>query len=89
MDLDHGVSFTHAFTKSRKACAKPVVQKCTVKKVFLKISKNSQENTCARVSFLIKLHKISCPRLATLLKKRLWRKCFPVNSAKFLQTLFL
>ena len=26
-----------------------------MKKVFLKISQNSQENTCARVSFLIKL----------------------------------
>ena len=26
------------------------------KKVFLKISENSQENTCAIVSFLIKLH---------------------------------
>ena len=26
------------------------------KKVFLKISQNSQENTCARVFFLIKLH---------------------------------
>ena len=25
-------------------------------KVFLEISQNSQENTCARVSFLIKLH---------------------------------
>ena len=25
------------------------------KKVFLKISQNSQENTCARVSFLVKL----------------------------------
>ena len=25
------------------------------KKMFLEISKNSQENTCARVSFLIKL----------------------------------
>ena len=28
-----------------------VAQTCSVKKVFLKISKNSQENTCARVSF--------------------------------------
>ena len=27
----------------------------SVKKVFLEISQNSQENTCARVSFLIKL----------------------------------
>ena len=26
-------------------------QKCSIKKVFLKISQNSQENTCARVSF--------------------------------------
>ena len=26
---------------------------------------------------------------ATLLKKRLWRRCFPVNFAKFLRTLFL
>ena len=30
-----------------------VAQRCSVKKVFLKISQNSQENTCARVSFLI------------------------------------
>ena len=28
-----------------------VVQKCSVKKVFLEISQNSQENNCARVSF--------------------------------------
>ena len=26
---------------------------------------------------------------ATLLKKRLWRRCFPLNFAKFLRTLFL
>ena len=30
------------------------------KKVFLKISQNSQENTCARVSFLIKLQASAC-----------------------------
>ena len=29
--------------------------RCSIKKVSLKISQNSQENTCARVSFLIKL----------------------------------
>ena len=28
---------------------------CSVKTVFLKISQNSQEDACARVSFLIKL----------------------------------
>ena len=32
-----------------------VVRRCSVEKVFLQISKNSQENTCVRVSFLIKL----------------------------------
>ena len=29
-----------------------VVQRCSVKKVFLEIPQNSQENTCARASFL-------------------------------------
>ena len=29
-----------------------------------------------------------CLRPATLLKKRLWRRCFPVNFAKFLKTVF-
>ena len=32
-----------------------VPQRCSIKKVFLEISQNAQENTCARVSFLIKL----------------------------------
>ena len=32
-----------------------VVQRCFVKNVFLEMLQNSQENTCARVSFLIKL----------------------------------
>ena len=53
-------------------------QKCSVKKMFFKISQNSQESTCSRVSFL-----------ATLLKKGLWHSCFPVNSVEFLRTPFL
>ena len=36
-----------------------VTQGCSVKKLFLKISENSQENTCTRVSFLIKLQTFS------------------------------
>ena len=31
------------------------IRKCSVKKVFLEILQNSQENTCAEVSFLITL----------------------------------
>ena len=44
-----------------------VAQKCSVEKVFLKISQYSQENTCARVSFLIKLQAFSyrTPQVAT------------------------
>ena len=49
--------------------------------MFLKISQNSQENTCARASFLIKLQ-------ASGLKKRLWHRCFPVNFVKFLRAPF-
>ena len=59
---------------------------CSMKKVFLKISKNSQENTCAWASFLIKLHASA---LQFYLKKRLWHRCFPVNIGKFLRTPFL
>ena len=32
-----------------------VVQRCSVKKVFLEISQNSHENTCTRVSFFKKI----------------------------------
>ena len=42
-----------------------VALRCSAKKVFLKILQNSQENTCARASLLIKLPA------ATLFKKRL------------------
>ena len=58
-----------------------------LKKVLLKISQNSQENRCARVSFLIKLQALGL-RPATLLKKRLWHICFPENFVKFLRTIF-
>ena len=51
--------------------AEAVVQRCSVKKVFLKIS---QKNTCTRVS---------------LLKKRLWHRCFSVNFAKLSRAPFL
>ena len=50
-----------------------VARRCSVKKMFLKILQNSQENTCTRVS---------------LLKKRLWHWCFPVNFVKYLRTHF-
>ena len=57
-------------------------------KVFLEISQNSQKNTCARVSFLMKL-QASDHRPASSLKKRMWNRCFPGYFPKFLRTLFL
>ena len=60
-----------------------VARTCSVKKLFLEMSQDSQEKTCARVFFLIKL-----PRPVNLLKKRLWHRRFPVNSEKFLRTTF-
>ena len=45
------------------------------------LSQNSQENTCARISFLIKLQ-------ATLLKKRLWHKCFSCEFCEIFKNIF-
>ena len=59
-----------------------VIQRCidrsshrrfSIKKVFLQISQNSQENTCARNLFF----------------KRLYYRFFPVNFLKFIGPLFL
>ena len=40
--------------KKKEKKEEAVIQRCSVKKVFLEISQNSQENTCARVFFFIK-----------------------------------
>ena len=50
--------------------------------MFLKISQNSQENVCARVSFS------HVPEARNFIKKRPWHWCFPVNFAKFLRTTY-
>ena len=65
-------------------------QRCSVKKVLLKNLQSSRENTCARVSFLIKLqasqHTVTPWYAHVHVKKRLWHRCFPVNFANFLRT---
>ena len=61
-------------------------QKCSIKTLFLKISQNSLENTCARVCFWINLHlqgEGAGGRAVTLLKKWLWHRCCPVNFVEF------
>ena len=49
------------------------------KKVFLEISQNSQKNTCATASFLIKLQALAC----NFIKRRLWHRCFPADFNNF------
>ena len=63
----------------KESISEAVSRKCAVKMVFLKISQNSQENACVRISFF---NNFTGLRPATLLKQRL---CL-VNLTKFLRT---
>ena len=58
-------------TKIHFILIEAVVQRCSVKKVSLEISQNSQENNCARVSFLIKL-QASFLRTPFLIEHHWW-----------------
>ena len=83
--LNHFVTFLAA-----QGSTDAVVQKCFVKKVFLKIPQNSQEKTCAGVTLLIKLQASGLQ----LYHKRdsgtgVFLRCFPVNFNKFLRAPFL
>ena len=64
-----------------------VVQGCSVKLVLLEISQNSQENTCARVSFLIKLQALGL-RQATLLKKQTLAQEFSCEFCRIFENTF-
>ena len=77
--LNHFVTFLAA-----QGSTDAVVQRCFVKKVFLKIPQNSQEKTCAGVTLLIKLQASGLQ----LYHKRdsgtgVFLRCFPVNFVKF------
>ena len=61
-----------------------VVQRCSLKKVFLEISQNSQENTCARASFLIKLQAL----VAHFIKKATQAQVFPCEFCEISQDTF-
>ena len=77
-------------------------RRCSVRKSVLKnVAKFTRKRLCqslffiklqaeARVSFFIKLQAEACDLTKKKRKRRgLWRRCFPVSSAKFLRTLFL
>ena len=61
-------------------------RRCSTRKGVLRnFAKFTGKDLCQSLFF----NKATGLRPATLLKKKLWRRCFPVNFAKFLRTLFL
>ena len=62
-----------------------VVQRCSIKKgVLSNFTKFTGKHLCQSLVF----NKVAGLRPATLLKKRLWHRCFLVNFVKFLRTPF-
>ena len=60
-------------------------QRCFVRKGILRnFEKLTGKHMCQSLFF----NKVAGLRAATLLKKRLWHRCFSVNFAKFLRTPF-
>ena len=55
------------------------------KGVLRNFAKFTGKHLCYRLFF----NKVVGLKPATLLKKRVWHKCFPVNFAKFLRTPFI
>ena len=54
--------------------------------IFLQISQNLHQNTCARGSFIIELQTSASNFIK---KKRPWLRCIPANFIKFLRISFL
>ena len=68
---------TNIFRSSRRRCFE--------RKGFLR---NFAKFTGKHLRQSLFFNKVAGLRPATLLKKRLWHRCFPVNFAKFLRTFF-
>ena len=71
-----------------------VAQTCSVKKLFLEVSQNSQENTCGGVSILIKLQASVFSSLFPSLKqdshlpKKFWVICLIESPSKVMKNAF-
>ena len=76
------------FEEFHKSCrtARSSHQRCSIIKC---IDRNFAEFTGKHLCQSLFFNKIVGLRPATLLKKRLWNRCFPVNFAKLLRTPFL
>ena len=67
-----------------------VVQRCSVKKgvVYICVLRNFTKFTGKHLCQSLFFNKVASLRPATLFKKRLWHRCFPVDFVKFLRTTF-
>ena len=63
--------------------AEAVTWRCSVKKMFLEFTEKFTGKHLRQSLFKVSV------KLLALLKKILWRRCFPVNFTKFLRTPFL
>ena len=70
--------------KCYKTNPEVVVLRCSVEKMFLDITQNSQENTCGRVSFLIKLQAQAC----NFIQNQTLGQVFSCEFVKFLRATF-
>ena len=73
------------FNRSEYSLKKQSPEMFFKKGVLKKFTKLAEKHLCC--GFF--LSKVAGLRLAVLLKKRLWHRCFPVNFAKFFKIAFL
>ena len=86
--LSHKYSIYHFNTG---VCKDPSDYRSSRPEVFCKKSllKNFTKFTGKHQCQSLFFNKVACLRPVTVLKKRLWHRCFPVNFAKVLRTSFL
>ena len=72
-------------TEEKKCCQKHPPEAFYKKGVLQNYAKSTEKHQRQCLFF----NKVAGLRPATLLKKRLWHSCFPVNFAKFSRTSFL
>ena len=86
MDLGYSDKhFNYNTRKKGKNCilnAEAVARRCSVKMMFIEISQNRRKAPAPESLF----NKVAGLKPVTLLKKRFWHRCFPVNFAKVLRT---
>ena len=87
-DFTHNIFHWCIWTMIQKQ-SEEVTKRCYVKKKkMLKIFAKFTEKQLRQSLFFNKAAGMR-PKACNFIKKRLWRRCFPVNFAKFIRTPFL